>query len=54
MLRGRPWCAFARRAGLGFVLATMLVSSIPELPGQGPFEIHVLEYEQLTSQGLRP
>jgi hypothetical protein len=40
MPSGRQWCAFARH------LAVLLVS-IGSLCAQDPFEIHVLEYEQL-------
>jgi hypothetical protein len=47
MPQRRPWCAFARRAGLGFALAGMLTALTVELRAQDPFEIHVLEYEQL-------
>jgi hypothetical protein len=40
MLSGRPWCAFARHL-------SVLMISVGALCAQDPFEIHVLEYEQL-------
>ena len=40
MPSGRPWCAVARHV-------SMLLVSIGALCAQDPFEIHVLEYEQL-------
>jgi hypothetical protein len=40
MPSGWPWCAFARHLSL-------LMVSIGSLYAQDPFEIHVLEYEQL-------
>src|SRR5580658_10338038 len=40
MTSGRPWCALARHV-------SMLIVSTGVLCAQDPFEIHVLEYEQL-------
>jgi hypothetical protein len=42
MPSGRQWCAFARHIAI-------LTVSTGALWAQDPFEIHVLEYEQLTS-----
>ncbi len=40
MPSGRQWCAFARHL-------SVLMVSMGALCAQDPFEIHVLEYEQL-------
>ena len=40
MPSGRQWCAFARHV-------SVLMISVGALCAQDPFEIHVLEYEQL-------
>src|SRR5580658_6031375 len=40
MTSGRPWCALARHV-------SMLIVSTGVLCAQDPFEIHVLQYEEL-------